>query len=53
MMLASHELARIFFAGESEEARIVAADALMIARAWAPRRSPSACSMACIGGIAN
>ena len=27
MMLASHELARIFFAGESDEARIVAADA--------------------------
>lgn len=27
MMLASHELARIFFAGDSEEARIVAADA--------------------------
>lgn len=27
MMLTSHELARIFFAGESDEARIVAADA--------------------------
>lgn len=27
MMLASHELARIFFAGESDEGRIVAADA--------------------------
>ena len=27
MMLASHELTRIFFAGESDEARIVAADA--------------------------
>ena len=27
MMLASHELARIFFAGESDEAQIVAADA--------------------------
>ncbi len=27
MMLASHELARIFFAGESDKARIVAADA--------------------------
>ena len=26
-MLASHELARIFFAGESDETRIVAADA--------------------------
>lgn len=26
MMLTSHELARIFFAGESDEARIVAAD---------------------------
>ena len=27
MMLASHELARIFFEGESDEARIVTADA--------------------------
>ena len=26
MMLSAHELARVFFAGESDEARIVAAD---------------------------
>ena len=54
MMLASHELARIFFAGESDEARIVAADAFdECALAWALRRSPSACSMACIGDISE
>ena len=43
MMLASHELARIF----SRASRMRPASSppmhLMIARAWVPRRSPSAC----------
>ena len=45
MMLTPHELARIFFAGELDEARIVSADA-----SWVPRRSLLACLMACIVG---
>lgn len=50
MRLAPHELARIFFAGELDEARIVSADAFEGASSWVPLQSPLACSMAYIVG---
>lgn len=46
MMLSAHELARIFFAGESDVAHIVTADAFDKCEHLVPHRLPSACSTA-------
>ena len=52
MMLSARELARIFFAGESDEARIVA-DAFDDCACLGAASIAIGVSMACIGGIAN